>query len=164
MILAVSNNRTILRKIRNVSSKELLSLCQLTLDRELSVHFEEDKTKSMLFPKANCLYKVKISYADYSIKQYDTVEYLVCHFHSKLSDSAMPSKVLRKINCTLKFLYWQCKYQFLAFRKICCATLNQSHFHDGFSSWYFVLNNKKKKLQKDQNKYISFYLNFVSRS
>ena len=156
MILAVSNNRTILRKIRNVSSKELLSLCQLTLDRELSVHFEEDKTKSMLFPKRKYLNKVKISYADYSIKQYDTVEYLVCHFHSKLSDSAMLSKVLRKINCTLKFLYWQCKYQFLAFRKICCTTLTQSHFHDGFSSWYFVLNNKKKNFRKIKTNILVF--------
>lgn len=116
----------------------------MTLDRELSVHFEEDKTKSVLLPKSKCLYKVKIFYADYSIKQYGTEEYLVCHFDSKLSDSTMPSKVLWKINCTLKFLYWQCKYQFLALRKICCTTLNQLHFDDGFSSWFFVLKNKKQ--------------------
>ena len=121
-----------------------MSLCQLALDKKLTVHFGEDKTKSIPFSKTKCLNKVNISFAGCSIQQHRTVEYLGCHFDSKLSDSAMASKVLREINYKLKFLYWQCCYQFLAFRKIFCNALIQSHFDYGCSSWFLLLKNKQK--------------------
>ena len=51
-----------------------------------------------------------ISFAGYSIKQHDTVEYLGFQLGSELSGKALVSKVLRKINAKLKFLYWKSIY------------------------------------------------------
>ena len=51
-----------------------------------------------------------ISFADYSIKQHDKVEYLGCKRDYKLDGEALASKVLRKINTKLKFLYWESMY------------------------------------------------------
>ena len=42
----------------------------------LSIHFGEDKTKSILFSKARGLREINISFADHSIEQHETVEYL----------------------------------------------------------------------------------------
>ena len=39
------------KKIENVLNKEFSSLCQWFIDNKLSIHFEEDKTKSILFSK-----------------------------------------------------------------------------------------------------------------
>ena len=46
-----------------------------------------------------------ISFAGYSIKQHDTVEYRGCQLDSKLRGEALASKVIRKIKAKLKFLY-----------------------------------------------------------
>ena len=75
--------------------------------RQKSSQFILGKTKlsPFFFPKAKCVNEVSIFSAGYSIKQHGTVEYLGCHFDSKLSDQAMASKVLTKINYKLKFLY-----------------------------------------------------------
>ena len=39
------------KKIENVLNKEFSSLCQWFIDSKLSIHFGEDKTKSILFSK-----------------------------------------------------------------------------------------------------------------
>ena len=84
------------KKIENVLNKEFSSLCQWFIDNKLSIHFGEDKTKSILFSKTRCLKEINISFAGYSIKQHKTVEYLGCQLDSKLSGEAMASKVLKK--------------------------------------------------------------------
>ena len=48
-----------------------------------------------------------ISFAGYSIKQHHTVEYLGWQRDSKLNGEVLASKVLRKTNAKLKFLYWE---------------------------------------------------------
>ena len=93
-------------KIENVLNKEFSSLCQWFIDNKLSIHFEEDKTKSILFAKARCLREINISFSGYSIKQHETVEYFGSQLDSKLSGEVMVSKVLKKINAKLKFLYF----------------------------------------------------------
>ena len=90
-------------------------------------------SKSILFPKAKC-FNVNVSFAGYSTKQHCIVEYLGRHFYSKLSDWKMALKVFREINYKLKFLFWQRKYQFLAFRRIFCSPQIQSHFDYGCCS------------------------------
>ena len=50
---------------------------------------------------------INISFTDHFIKQHKKVEYLGCQLDSKLSQEAMASKVLKKINAKLKFLYHQ---------------------------------------------------------
>ena len=61
-------------KIENVLNKEFSSLCQWFIDNKLSIHFGEDKTKSILFSKTRGLREINISFAGHSIKQHETVE------------------------------------------------------------------------------------------
>ena len=93
------------KKIENVLNEEFSSRCQWFIDNKLPIHFEEDKTKSILFSKTKGWRKIDVSFADYFIKKHKTVEYLSCQLDSKLSWEAMASKVLKKINAKLKFLY-----------------------------------------------------------
>ena len=121
------------------------------------VHFAEDKTKSILFLKARDLKKINISFVGHSIKQHKTVEYLGCQLNSKLSGEATASKVLKKINAKLKFLYPQGRYLTPAYRRLLCNALIQPHFDYGCSSWFPLLKkNLKLKLQKAQNNCIRF--------
>ena len=69
-----------------------------------------------------------ISFAGYSIKQHNTVEYLGCQLDSKLRGEALASKVLRKINVKLKFLYRKSTYLTPAFRRLLGNALIQPHF------------------------------------
>ena len=59
-------------------------LCDWFLENRLSIHFGEDKTKSILFGRKNCnnLKKLDIRRGDIMIKQYSTVTYLGCFFYS----------------------------------------------------------------------------------
>ena len=153
------------KKIENVLNKKFSSLCQWFIDNKLSIHFGEDKTKSILFSKTRGLKEINISFAGHSIKQHETVEYLGCQLDSKLSGEAMASKVLKKINAKLKFLYRQSRYLTPADRRPLCTALIQPHFDYGCSSWFPLLKkNLKAKLQKAQNKCISFCLNLPPRS
>ena len=79
------------KKIENVLNKEFSSLCQWFIDNKLSIHFGEDKTKSILLSKTRGLKEINISFAGHSIKQHKTVEYLSCQLDSKLSREAMAS-------------------------------------------------------------------------
>ena len=59
-----------------------------------------------------------ISFAGYSIKQNNTVEYLGCQLDSRLRGEALALKVLRKINAKLKFLYQKSKSLTPTFRRL----------------------------------------------
>ena len=74
------------KKIENVLNKEFSSLCQWFIDNKLSIHFGEDKTKSILFSKTRCLKEINISFAGYSIKKHETVEYLVGTWLLRIED------------------------------------------------------------------------------
>ena len=105
-----------------------------------------------------------MEYIYHSIKLHKTVEYLHCQFDSKLSGEAMPSKVLKKINAKLKFLYRQSRYITSAYRGLLCNALIQPHFDYGCSTWFPLLKkNLKVKPQKAQNKCIRFGLNIPPR-
>ena len=92
------------KKVENVSNKEFSLLCQWFVDNKLSIHFGEDKTKSILFSRTKSLKEINISFTGHSIKQHETVEYLGFQLDSKLSGEAMASKVLKRINTRLKLL------------------------------------------------------------
>ena len=84
------------KKIENVLNKEFSSLWQWFIDNKLSIHFGEDKTKSILFSKTRGLKGINIPFAGHSIKQHETVKYVGCQLDSKLSEEAMVPKVLKK--------------------------------------------------------------------
>ena len=83
------------KKIEDILNKEFSSLCQWFIDNKPSIHFGEDKTKSILFSKTRGLKEDNISFVGHSIKQHETVEYLGCQLYSKLSREAMASKALK---------------------------------------------------------------------
>ena len=70
-----------------------------------------------------------ISFAGYSIKQHDTVEYLGYQLDSKLRGEALALKVIWKINAKLKLLYRKSIYVTLAFRRLLGNALIQPYFN-----------------------------------
>ena len=122
------------KKTENVLNKEFSLLCQWFIDNKLSIHFGEDKTKSILFSKTIGLKEINISFAGHNIKKHKTVEYLSCQLDCKLIE-AMASRVLKKINAKLKFLYRQSRSLTPAYRRLLCNALIQPHFDYGCSSW-----------------------------
>ena len=74
------------------------SLCDWFVENKLSIHFGEDKTKSIIFgsqKKLKNLDALDIKRGEINIKQYTSVTYLGCELDQYLSG----------INGRLKFLY-----------------------------------------------------------
>ena len=51
-------------KIEKVLNKEFLSLCEWFIDNKLSIHFGDDKTKTIFFSRMKSPPKLNISYGD----------------------------------------------------------------------------------------------------
>ena len=126
----------------------------------LSIHFGEDKTKSIVFGsqrKLKSLRGLDIRRGDIKIKQHSEVTYLGCMLESALSGGSMATHALRKINGRLKFLYRKQNYLSYSLRRPLCNALIQPHFDFACLAWYPNLNKKLKgKLQCAQNKCIRF--------
>ena len=111
----------------------------------MSIHFGEDKTKSILFAPLNkCkkLRRLNISYGSLRIKQYSEVSYLRCILNKSLSGESMALNVVSKINTRLKFLYRKVKLLSPQLRRLLCNGLIQPHFDYACSVWYPNLDNK----------------------
>ena len=143
------------------------NICEWFLDNKLSIHFGEDKTKSILFATKHRLKQVSplhIKYHDINIKQHSKVTYLGCIFDESLSGESMALKVINKINGRLKFLYRKNRFLSFPLRRLLCNALIQPHFDYACCSWYSNLNKKlKDKLQVLQNKCIRFCLHLGNR-
>ena len=86
-----------LKDIEIQLNKDFNSLCDWFVDNKLSIHFGEDKTKSILFgtrKKLKNLRELSISHGDIKIKQHSQVLYLGCILDEKMSGSPIASKVL----------------------------------------------------------------------
>ena len=94
-------------KIEKVLNKEFSSLCEWFIDNKLSIHFGDDKTKTIFSSRMKSPPQLSISYGDYSLKQNNTVEYLGCYLDSNLNGESMARRVLKKINSMLNFLWRQ---------------------------------------------------------
>ena len=133
------------------------------MNNKLSIHFGEDKTKSVLFSTKNRKRKIgtlDIQYGNIKIKQYSKVAYIDCEFDESLSGEAM---VL--MNSRLKFLYRKNRYLTLYLKRLLCNALIQPHFDYACSAWYPNLNKKlKSKLQTVQNRCIRYCLQLDNRS
>ena len=74
--------------INDQLNRDFNSLCDWFVDNKLSIHFGEDKTKSILFTSKNKIKKVgglSINHGDIQIKQHSKVTYLGCILHEDLS-------------------------------------------------------------------------------
>ena len=138
------------------------------MDNKLSIHFGEDKTKSILFASLNkCkkLRKLNISYGSLKIKQYSEVTYLGCILDESLSGESIALNVVSKINTRFKFLCRKNKFLSPQLRRLLCNALIQPHFDYACSVWYRNLNKKfKTKLQTLQDKCVRFSLQLDNRA
>ena len=154
--------------IENNLNKNFNSLCKWFVDNKLSIHFGEDKTKSILFGTKRRLKGVReldIRHKDIKIKQNHQVKYLGCLLDNSLSGESMALQALTKINGRLKFLYRNQSFLSTSLRRLLCNALIQPHFDFACAAWYPCLNkNFKNKIQVAQNKCIRFCLNLGNRS
>ena len=92
--------------IEDQLNKDFNSLCDWFVDNKLSIHFGDDKTKSIIFGSKRKLNKVReldIRRGDIKIKQQSKVKYLGCIIDKDLSGESMAIHALGKINSRLKF-------------------------------------------------------------
>ena len=97
-------------EIETVLNKNYSMLCDWFVDNKWSIHFGQDKTKSIFFGSKHKIKNSKpltIQYNDTQIKQYSKVTYLGCIFDETLSGKSMAIHVINKINSMLRFLYRQ---------------------------------------------------------
>ena len=151
-----------IKTIEDTLNKDFNSLCDWFVDNKLSIHFGEDKTKTILFSPKNLRKSAEniiIKRNEIALKQFSTVEYLGCLLDSILSGEEMALKVLKKVNGRLRYLYRQGKYLNSRLRRMLCNALIQPHFDYACSAWYPNLTKgMKDKLQIAQNKCIRFCL------
>ena len=142
------------------------SLCDWFVDNKLSIHFGEDKTKSIIFGsnrKMKNLQELEIRRAETKIK-HPQVVYLGCTLDSRLSGETMALQALGKINGRLKFLYRKKDFLTPSLKRLLCNALIQPHFDFACLAWYTNLKKiLKKKMQTCQNKCIRFCLNMGNR-
>ena len=154
-------------KIQETLNKNFNSLCDWFVENKLSIHFGEDKTKSILFGTKRRLKnvnKLKIQRNDIMIKQHEEVKYLGCIFDCNTSGEAMAVKVLNKVNSRLKFLYRKQAILNGPLRLLCNALI-QPHFDYASQAWYPNLPKTLSiKLQCAQNKCVRFCLNLDNRA
>ena len=84
-------------KIEKNLNKEFSSLCEWFIDNKLSIHFGDDKTKATFFSRMKSPPKLIIPYGDYSLRQHNTVEYLLCYLDSNLNGEPMARRVLKRL-------------------------------------------------------------------
>ena len=154
-------------EIETVLNKNFSSLCDWFIDNKLSIHFGEEKTKSILFSSKHKVKKCKplnIHYKNIKIKQYSKVTYLGCILDETLSGESMAIHVINKINSRLRFLYRQNRYLSFPLRRLLCNAMIQPFFDYACNAWYPNINKKlKTRLQAAQNKCIRFCLKLDDR-
>ena len=149
-------------------NRNFSNICDWFVDNKLSIHFGEDKTKSVLLAPLNkCkkLRKLNISYGSLKIKQYSEVTSLSCILDESLSWESVALNVVSKMNTRLKVLYRKNKFLSPQLRRLLCNALIQPHFDYACSVWYPNLNKKvKTKLQTLQNKCVRFCLQLDNKT
>ena len=106
--------------------RDFSSLCDWFVDNKLSVHFGQDKTKSILFGTKHKLRNAKalnIVYNGIEIKQYEKVKYLGCVLDQSLSGESMALNVIDKVNSRLEFLHRQNHFLIHPLHRLLCNAL-----------------------------------------
>ena len=115
-----------IKESENQLNKNLSLICDWFVDNKLSIHFGEDKTKSILFSSKRKIKKassLNIQYKDIKIKQYSKVTYLGCILDETLSGESVAMHVINKVNSRLRFLYRQNKFLDIPLRRLLCNAM-----------------------------------------
>ena len=151
-----------IKEIEIQLKKTFSLLCDWFVDNKLSIHFGEDKTKSILFSSKRKIKKaspLNIQNKDIKIKQYTKVTCLGCILDKKLSGESLTTHVTNKVNSRLRFLYRQSKFLDIPLHRLLCNAMIQHYSDRTCNAWYPNLNkNSKNRLQAGQNKCIRFCL------
>ena len=127
--------------------RDFSNLCDWFVDNKLSVHFGQDKTKSILFGTKNKLRNAKalnIVHSGTEIKQYAKVKYLGCILDQSLSGESMALNVIDKVNSRLKFLHRQNCFLTPPLRKLLCNAMIQPVFDYACTAWFSNLSKRLK--------------------
>ena len=99
------------------------------VDDNPTVHFGEDKIKSILFYlKHSFIGQVDVSYKDVKTKQYSKVTYLGCVLDKCLTGESMAMQVGIKVASKLMFLFRKNTFFSKDLRRLLCNALIQPHF------------------------------------
>ena len=123
-------------------NNDFSNLCEWFLDNKLSIHFGEDKTKSILFGSKRKLRKVgklNITYQGVDIKQKSQVTYLGCILDETMSGEPMAHKTIKKTNSRLNCLFRKKHFLTASLRRLLCNALIQPYFDYGCTAWYIWL-------------------------
>ena len=151
-------------EIKKQLTTDFRNICDWFVDNKLSIHFGEDKTKSILFSSKRNLKLVQeldIGYKEIKIKQHKNVNYLGCVLDETMSDETMTLRVIEKINSRLKFLYRKNQFLEIPLCRLLSNALIQPHFDYACTVWYPQVTTHK--LQLTQNKSIRFCLRLQCR-
>ena len=139
------------KAIEQQLNDDFANLCDWFVDNKLSIHFGQDKTKSILFSTKRKVKKgniLNIIYKNIEIKQYSKVSYLGCILDETLSGESMCLKVIEKINSKLRFLYRKNKYLTPTLRRMLCNAIIQPHFDYAYLTSYSNLTKALKTKSK----------------
>ena len=115
-----------IKEIEIQLNKNFSLICDWFVDNKLSIHFGEDKTKSILFSSKRKIKKaspLNIKYKYIKIKQYTKVTHLGCILDETLSGESMATNVINKVNSRLRFLYRENKFLDIPFRRLLCNAM-----------------------------------------
>ena len=113
-------------EIEKQLNEDFTNICEWFVDNRLSIHFGEDKTKSILFAskrKIKRVPKLKIKFNNIQIKQHSKVTHLGFILDETMSEESMALKVINKINSRLKFLHRKNKFLNSALCRLLCNAL-----------------------------------------
>ena len=136
------------KTIEEQLNRDFNSLCEWFIENKLSIHFGEEKTKSILFGTKGHLKNQtdrNIKYGDIKIKQHSKVTYLGCILDNSLSGESIAIKVLGLINGRLQFLYRKQRFLTYPLRRLLCNALIQPRYDYPCSAWYPSLSKRLLK-------------------
>ena len=142
-------------KIKKQLNKDFENVSDWFVDNKLSIHFKEDKTKSILFAskrKIKSARKLNVKYKNIKIKQHSQVTYLGCVLDETLCGKPMALQALNKINGKLKFIYRKNKFLTLTLCRMLYNAIIHPYFDYACSAWYPNLNEKLKKRKYKSHK------------
>ena len=134
------------------------------VDNRLSLHL--GKTEAILFGSKRKLKNKKLNIVcnNTQIASKTSVTYLGAEIDDRLTGELMASKILKKCNARLKFLFRKSKFLTKSSKRLLASSLIQCHLDYACSFWYSGLTVRTQtRLQSTQNRLIRLVLNLPFR-